>query len=77
MLGFVPLPNLLAIRKSLIQHNEENLTFYFIMALRNFISILELENYSVTTTLFPTVTGNMCLFFILLVLLLRYRPDLQ
>ena len=50
---------------------EEQLTFFVVMAARNFIVIMALENYSMTTVLFPAVIGVACLLFILLVMYRR------
>lgn len=52
---------------------EEQLTFFVVMAVRNFIVIMALENYSMTTVLFPAVIGVACLLFILLVMYRRRR----
>jgi len=46
---------------------EEQLLFFVLMATRNFISIVALENYSLTTILFPAATALACLLFIMMV----------
>lgn len=62
VLGFGP-----TFRKAHRRPHEEQLTFFAIMIVRNALSIVALENYSVTTMLFPAVTGAVCIAFILLV----------
>ena len=68
VLGFGP-----TFRKAYFYPNEEQLMFFAIMAVRNFISIMALENYSVTTILFPAATGAASVVFILMV---RWRRRL-
>ena len=65
VLGFGP-----TFRKAFKLPNEEQLTFYNIVMVRNIFSIMALEHYSLTTVLFPAVTGTACL---LLVLMVQYR----
>jgi hypothetical protein len=43
-----------------------------IMALRNFIVVLALENYSFTTVLFPAVIALACLMLIVMVFYRRH-----
>ena len=69
VIGFGP-----TFRKAYKHPFEEQLTFFMIIAVRNFISILALENYSLTTTLFPVLTGIACLVFIMMV---AYRRNQQ
>ena len=64
--GFVP-----TFRKAYAFPFEEKLTFFVLMALRNFIVVLALENYSYTTVLFPAVIALACLGFIVMVLYRR------
>ena len=64
--GFVP-----TFRKAYAFPFEEKLTFFVLMALRNFIVVLALENYSYTTVLFPAVIALACLGFIAMVLYRR------
>jgi len=66
LFGFVP-----TFRKAYVSPFEEKLTFFLIMALRNFIVVLALENYSLTTVMFPAVIAFACLLFIAMVLYQR------
>ena len=66
-LGFIP-----TFRKAYHQPFSENISFYFIMGIRSFISILALEHFSVTTILFPAAIGVMC-FFLIYVLWVRRK----
>ena len=65
-MGFVP-----TFRKAYVHPDEEPMTFFAIMALRNVMSILALAHYSVTTVLFPAVMAAACLMFILMVVYRR------
>jgi len=69
LMGFGP-----TFRKAWLQPFEEQLTFFMLMAARNFISIMALTHYSLTTVLFPAATGVACVLFILMV---SYRRRLQ
>lgn len=62
VLGFGP-----TIRNALANPFDEQLMFYLIFALRNAVAIVALEHYSVTTVLFPVVTGVACLVLVGLV----------
>lgn len=62
ILGFGP-----TYRKAYKLPFEENLTFFVLVALRNFISIFALEHHSLTTVMFPAVTASACVIFIALV----------
>lgn len=62
LLGFGP-----TIRKAYHHPFEEQLMFFVLMAVRNFVVIGALENYSVTTVLFPAAVGAACLVFVLIV----------
>lgn len=64
-LGFGP-----AIRKAYHFPYGESVLFFSIFAVRNILVILALENYSVTTVLFPAVITLAC---VLLVVILLYR----
>jgi len=67
-LGFGP-----TIRKTYADPHSEPILFYGIFAGRNVIAIVALENYSLTTMLFPVVTGLGCM---LLVGIMAYRRAL-
>lgn len=62
VIGFGP-----TFRRAYIHPFEEQLIFFVIMAARNFISIIALEHYSLTTVLFPALIGVECLLFVLMV----------
>jgi len=62
LMGFGP-----TFRKAFSHPFDEQLNFFVIMAARNLISILALENYSFTTILFPAVIAAACLIFIVMV----------
>jgi hypothetical protein len=47
---------------------DERPGFYLLGALRNLISILALEHYSLTTVLFPAAVGVACLMFVAMVI---------
>ncbi len=66
--GFGP-----TLRKVYVHPRSESLLFYFLFALRNAIAIMALENYSVTTLLFPIVISVSCL---LLIIVAAYRRRL-
>ena len=66
VLGFVP-----TFRRSYILPFEEQLMFYMVMALRNFVVLSALENYSLTTVLFPATIAIACLIFSLMVVYRR------
>ena len=68
LLGFGP-----TFRKSYHSPFSEKLTFFSLITIRNFISILALESYSLTTVLFPAASGGIGLLFILMVLYLRHK----
>ena len=54
-------------RKAYHHPHEENLTFFIIVTIRNFIAIAALEHYSLTTIMFPAATAAACIIFIALV----------
>lgn len=68
LLGFVP-----TFRKSYNYPYEEQLTFFNLMASRNLIVIIALENYSLTTLLFPATTAIACILFVLMVVTRRAK----
>jgi len=63
VLGFVP-----TIRKACLRPYEESLLFFAIFAARNTVSILALENYTLTTLLFPVTTAFACVILIVVVM---------
>lgn len=65
VLGFGP-----TVRKAYSFPHSESLLFFSLFAARNLLVIMALENYSVTTVLFPAVIAAAC---ILLMALLTYR----
>ena len=66
VLGFVP-----TFRRSYLNPFEEQLKFYVVMALRNLVVVFALENYSLTTVLFPATIAVGCLIFSLMVVYRR------
>ena len=66
VLGFAP-----TFRRSYIRPFEEKLMFYVVMALRNLVVLSALENYSLTTVLFPATIAIACLIFSLMVVYRR------
>ncbi len=64
--GFAP-----TFRKAYSYPYEEQLIFFFLMASRNLIAIMALENYSLTTVLFPAATALACILFIQMVIYRR------
>ena len=66
VLGFAP-----TFRRSYIRPFEEQLMFYVVLALRNLVVISALENYSMTTVLFPATIATACLIFSLMVVYRR------
>lgn len=64
--GFGP-----TVRKAYIEPFEEQLTFFALFTVRNIIAIMALENYSLTTVLFPAAIALSCLLLILVVLFRR------
>jgi len=65
VIGFGP-----TIRKAFHYPHEEQLTFYMIFVVRNLFVMMALENYSLTTVIFPTATALAC---VVLVVLTTYR----
>ena len=66
LFGFIP-----TFRKGYEKPFDENISFYLIFGIRSFISIFALENYSLTTILFPATIGAMS--FLMLPLLVYRR----
>jgi len=66
--GFAP-----TFRKAYVSPYEEKLMFYNVMAVRNLVVLIALENYTLTTILFPLATGIVCVGFILMVAVRRHR----
>ena len=66
VLGFGP-----TVRKACIFPHSESLLFFALFAARNLIVIMALENYSVTTVLFPAVIAAACMLFIAMVMYRR------
>ena len=66
VLGFGP-----TIRKAYARPFEEHVLFYLLFIVRNTIVIMALENYSVTTVLFPAVTAISCIMLIAVIVLRR------
>jgi hypothetical protein len=60
-------------RASFQRPHDERIGFYFLAAVRNLLSILALERYSMTTVLFPAAVGVACL---MLVAMVTYRRKL-
>ncbi|MFY9269978.1 MAG: hypothetical protein WAO55_09555 [Candidatus Manganitrophaceae bacterium] len=65
VLGFGP-----TVRKAYRFPFEEQLTFFALFMARNLIAVMALENYSITTVLFPAVMTSACL---LLIFMVSYR----
>ena len=68
LVGFIP-----TFKKSYTHPHDEQLGFYIIMTARNFISILALQNYSLTTVLFPAAVGVAALLFVMMVIIQRAK----
>lgn len=65
VLGFGP-----TVRKAYISPYSESLLFFALFTARNLIVVMALENYSVTTILFPAVIAAACM---LLIAMITYR----
>ncbi len=68
LVGFIP-----TFKKSYSRPFDEQIGFFIIMTVRNFISIAALQNYSMTTVLFPAAVGVAALVFVLMVIIQRRR----
>lgn len=66
VLGFGP-----TIRKAYARPYSESLLFFVIFTARNLIVILALENYSITTVLFPAVVAVACMALMIMMLYRR------
>lgn len=66
VLGFGP-----TVRKAFEFPHSESLMFFALFTARNFIAILALENYSVTTVLFPAVVAVTCILLMVMVMIRR------
>jgi hypothetical protein len=65
VLGFGP-----TVRKAYDFPHSESLLFFALFTARNLIAIMALENYSITTVLFPAVVAAAC---VLLMAMVMYR----
>src|SRR5690349_16875953 len=61
-------------RSAYLRPHDERTGFYFLGAVRNALAISALEQYSVTTVLFPAAVGVACLLFVAMVAYRRYLP---
>lgn len=68
LLGFGP-----TFRKSYDFPREENVSFYTLFFVRNVLAIGALENYSVTTVLFPLSICIACITLVIMILWRRFR----
>jgi len=66
ILGFGP-----TIRKAYHQPQTESVLFFSLIVLRNIFVLLALEQYSVTTSLFPAAIGTMAMVVMLTVITRR------
>lgn len=66
VLGFGP-----TLRKAYCYPFEENLTFFSIFLVRNILVVIALENYSITTVMFPAAIAVACLALIVMVMFRR------
>ncbi len=66
LVGFIP-----TFRKAYIKPFEEQLLLFVIMTVRNIISIMALEHYSLTTILFQAVISAVSIVFIIMVWIRR------
>ena len=65
LFGFVP-----TIRKAYVEPYSESQSFFALFVIRNIVAIMALENYTVTTVLFPVAISLVCL---LLMVMVAYR----
>ncbi|GIQ69123.1 hypothetical protein XYCOK13_19470 [Xylanibacillus composti] len=63
VLGFGP-----SIRKAYHYPFEEDVTFFVLFVIRNVLSVIALEHYSMTTMLFPLTGSAACIILILTIL---------
>lgn len=66
VLGFGP-----TVRKAYSFPHSESLLFFALFAIRNVLVVMALDNYSVTTVLFPAVTALACTLLLVMVLYRR------
>lgn len=66
VLGFGP-----TLRKAYYYPFDENLTFFSIFLVRNILVVIALENYSITTVMFPAAIAVACLALIVMVMFRR------
>ena len=66
LFGFGP-----TIRKAYAKPHSESITFFALFMIRNIIVVLALENYSITTVLFPVVIATACLLLIVMIFFRR------
>jgi hypothetical protein len=71
VLGFGP-----TVRKAYLFPYSESLLFFALFTARNLLVLLALENYTVTTVLFPAVIAAMCTLLIAMVMYRRHVPAL-
>jgi hypothetical protein len=62
LFGFVP-----TIRKAYIEPYSESQSFFALFVVRNVVAIMALENYSVTTVLFPVAISIACVFLMAMI----------
>ena len=66
LLGFGP-----TFRKAYALPFEENIGFFMLFTVRNFLVMVAMEHYSLTTLLFPALVSLACLLLILMIVLRR------
>ena len=59
-------------RSAYVRPHDERMGFYLLGVVRNILAISALEQYSVTTVLFPAAVGVACLVFVAMVAYRRY-----
>jgi hypothetical protein len=69
IMGFGP-----TVRRAYRHPHQESISFFALVAVRNLLVIFALEYYSLTTVLFPAVTGLAC--FLLVFMLVYWRHSL-
>lgn len=66
LLGFGP-----TIRKAYDNPHKESIFFFLLFVIRNIIATIALENYTITTVLFPVATALSCLLLISIIVFRR------
>jgi len=66
MLGFGP-----SFRKAWVRPHEEGAGLFVLLTLRNLLAVAALESYSVTTTIFPLLSGLANMVFVALIVIRR------